>query len=264
VGVFPLLTAAQAQALPEPQIAGTLGTVVANSANNANYWPLTLSGKNASDILLPTGINVSASGAYLYVSAYDTTANAGYIFSFAVGTGGALTPVNGGVPFKMGAGVYPSAIASDSSSNYVYVTDSVNGNVTSYAGSSSGQLTLIGTTPTGNQPSAIAVDPNSKYPYAFVANATDGTVSGYSIGANGALTSIGTFATGVDPVAIGIDPGTSHFVFTANFLGNAAVGTVSDFELNTSNGTLVNAQHSPFNSNPLPTAVAAVPHTPVR
>jgi 6-phosphogluconolactonase (cycloisomerase 2 family) len=264
VGVFPLLTAAQAQALPEPQIAGTLGTVVANSANNANYWPLTLSGKNASDILLPTGINVSASGAYLYVSAYDTTANAGYIFSFAVGTGGALTPVNGGVPFKMGAGVYPSAIASDSSSNYVYVTDSVNGNVTSYAGASSGQLTLIGTTPTGNQPSAIAVDPNSKYPYAFVANATDGTVSGYSIGANGALTSIGTFATGVDPVAIGIDPGTSHFVFTANFLGNAAVGTVSDFELNTSNGTLVNAQHSPFNSNPLPTAVAAVPHTPVR
>jgi 6-phosphogluconolactonase (cycloisomerase 2 family) len=259
VGVFPILTAAQAQALTPPQIADTLGSPIPNPANppgGGNYWPLTLSGKSASDILLPTGINIS--GTNLYVSAYDTTANAGYIFSFAVGTNGVLT---GSAPLSMGAGVHPSAIASDSTGSYVYVTDSVNGNVSSYA-VASGQLTLIGTTPTGNGPSAITVDP--KYLYAFVANATDGTVNAYSIGSNGTLNSIGTFQTGVDPVAIGIDPGTSHFVFTANFLGNGAVGTVSDFELNTSNGTLVNAQHSPFNSNALPTAVAAVPHTPTQ
>jgi 6-phosphogluconolactonase (cycloisomerase 2 family) len=264
VGVFPILTAEQAKALTPSQIAGTLGAAVANPANppnGGNYWSLTLSGKNASDIILPTGINVSASGSYLYVSAYDTTAKVGYVFSFSVGTDGALTPVSGGVPLSLGAGVYPSAIASDSSSSFVYVTDSTNGNVASYS-AASGLLTLIGTTPTGNAPSAIAVDP--KYPYAFVTNATDGTVSAYSVGSNGTLASIGTFATGLDPVAIGIDPGTSHFVFTANFLGNGAVGTISDFELNTSNGTLVNAQHSPYNSNALPTAVAAVPHTPVR
>jgi DNA-binding beta-propeller fold protein YncE len=270
VGVYPVLTAAKAQALPEPQIGGTLGSPIANPAtppNGGNYWPLTLP-SNPSDIIVPTAINVTGSGAYLFVTAYDSsvTPNRGYIFGFAVGTSGVLTPVNGGVPHDMGVGgsglgIRPSAIASDSSSSYVYATDATNGIVVSYS-VASGVLTKLTDTSTGNQPSAIAVDP--KYPYAFVANATDGTVSGYSIGANGVLSSIGTFATGVDPVAIGIDPGTSHFVFTANFLGDGAVGTVSDFELNTSNGTLVNAQHSPFNSNPLPTAVAAVPHTPTR
>jgi hypothetical protein len=61
-------------------------------------------------------------------------------------------------------------------------------------------------------------------------------------------------------VAIGIDPGTSHFVFTANFLSNGANGTVSDFEMSTTAGTLINTQHSPYTSNALPTAVAAVPH----
>jgi len=68
VGVYPILTAAQAGALTPAQIADTLGTVVANPSNGADYWPLALTGKNSADILLPTGINVSASGAYLYVS----------------------------------------------------------------------------------------------------------------------------------------------------------------------------------------------------
>jgi 6-phosphogluconolactonase (cycloisomerase 2 family) len=258
VGVFPILTAAQAQALTPPQIAGTLGQQVANPANGANYWPLTLSGKNNSDIILPTGINVPASGAYLYISAYDTAANAGYIFGFSIGLDGVLSALSGS-PFP--AGVHPSAIASDSSGGFVYVTDSTSGRVLGYSAALGVLSPLSGAYPSGNGPSAIAVDP--KYPYAFVANATDGTVSAYSISSStGALTTIGTYQAGVDPVAIGIDPGTSHFVFTANFLGNQAVGTVSDFELNTSNGSLVNAQHSPFNSNPLPTAVAAVPHTP--
>jgi 6-phosphogluconolactonase (cycloisomerase 2 family) len=258
VGVFPILDAAHAGALTPPQIADTLGTVVANPANGANYWPLTLTGKNSADILLPTGISVSPSGGNVYVTAYDTTANTGYVFAFSVGSGGVLSAVPGS---PLAAGVHPSAIASDSTGGFVYVTDIASGDVLGYS-AASGVLTQFGTYPTGNQPSAIVVDP--KYPYAFVANATDGTVSAYSVGSNGALTSVGTYAAGVDPVAIGIDPGTNHFVFTANFLGNQAVGTVSDFELNTSNGTLVNAQHSPFNSNPLPTAVAAVPHTPVR
>jgi 6-phosphogluconolactonase (cycloisomerase 2 family) len=261
IGVFPILTAAQAGALTPAEIAGTLGTVVANPANSGNYWPLALSGTNSADIIQPTGISVSASGTYLYVSAYDTTAKLGYVFAFSVGSDGVLSAVSGS-PFA--AGVKPSAIASGSTSagSFVYVTDFTSGDVLGFS-SASGVLTqLSGSYPSGNQPSAIALDP--KYPYAFVANSLDGTVSSYSIGTNGALTSVGTFATGVDPVAIGIDPGTSHFVFTANYLGNSAVGTVSDFELNTSTGSLVNAQHSPFNSNALPTAVAAVPHTSVK
>jgi len=35
---------------------------------------------------------------------------------------------------------------------------------------------------------------------------------------------------------------------------------VSDFELSATDGSLVNAQSSPYKSNPLPTAVVAIPH----
>jgi 6-phosphogluconolactonase (cycloisomerase 2 family) len=254
VGVLPVLTATQAQALTPPEIADTLGPPVANGS--LNYWPLTLSGNSSSDILLPTGVNVLASGAYLYVTAYDSTANTGYLFGFTIGTGGVLSAVSGS-PFAVG--VHPSAIASDSTSSYVYVTDSANGNVCGFSVALGVLSPLSGSPyPAGNQPSAIAVDP--KYPFVYVANTLDGNVSAYSIGSSGALTSVGTYAAGINPVAIGIDPGTSHFVFTVNFLSNGANGTVSDFEMSTTAGTLINTQHSPYTSNALPTAVAAVPH----
>ena len=237
--------------------AGAPGAPVANGI--LTYWPLTLPA-NPNDIIVPTGINVLNSGAYLYVTAYDSTAtpNVGYVFGFSIGSGGALTPLNGGVPHDMGVGdrglgIHPSAIASDSTSSYVYVTDSTNGIVVSYS-AASGVLTKIGDTSTGNQPVAIAAD--SKYPYLYVANALDGTVNGYSIGSGGALTSLDTYTAGIQPVAIGIDPSTSHFVFTANFLG----ANVSDFELDSTTGALVHSQHSPYTSNAQPTAVAAVSH----
>jgi 6-phosphogluconolactonase (cycloisomerase 2 family) len=139
------------------------------------------------------------------------------------------------------------------------VTDSTNGIVVSYS-IPSGILTKISDTPTGNQPSAIVADP--KYPYVYVANALDGTVEAYSISSSGSLELLGgsatpvTYAAGIQPVAIGIDPSTDHFLFTVNFLGS----NISDFELDTSTGTLVNAQHSPYVSNAEPTAVVAIPH----
>jgi 6-phosphogluconolactonase len=262
VAVFPILTAAQAQATVSPlAIADTLGPPVANGS--LSYWPLTLP-SSPNDVIVPTAVNVLHSGAYLYVTAYDSsvTPNVGYIFGFSVASSGALTPLNGGVPHdmgvgSMGAGVHPSAIASDSTSGYLYVTDSTNNLVISYS-VASGLLTRLSGTSTGNQPAAIAVDPS--YPYAYVANMQDGTVNAYSIGAGGALSSIGTYTSGIQPVAIGIDPSTNHFVFTANFLGNGANSTVSDFQMSTTDGTLINTQHSPYTAASQLTAVAAIPH----
>jgi 6-phosphogluconolactonase (cycloisomerase 2 family) len=268
VGVFPLAPTPTNASLTNP--GGAPGPdPVANGS--LNYWPLTLPG-NPSHIIVPTGINVLQSGAYLYVTAYDSTAspNVGYVFGFSVGTGGALATLNGGVPFI--AGVHPSAIASGSNTagTYIYVTDSTNGNVLGYAVSSSvstaGFLTPLGGSPypAGNQPSAIAVDPN--YPFAYVTNSLDGNVEAYGITSTGALANVEgsstpvTYTSGIQPVAIGIDPGTSHFVFAVNFLGNGANGSIADFLMNTTSGTLINAQHSPYSTNALPTAVAAVPH----
>jgi 6-phosphogluconolactonase (cycloisomerase 2 family) len=251
IAVFPLTAATST-------VPVAIGTPATNPALSASFWPLTLAA-SPSDVIVPTGINVLASGAYVYVTAYDSsvTPNRGYVFGFAVGSGGVLTPLNNGVPHDMGVGgnglgIRPSAIASDSTSTHVYVTDSTNGIVVSYS-VASGILTKIGDTPAGNAPSAIVVDPS--FPFAYVTNATDSTVTAYSI-ANGVLTSLGNYATGLQPVAIGIDPSTNHFLFTANFLGN----TVSDFELSQTAGTLLDAQFSPYVTNNQPTAVAAITH----
>jgi 6-phosphogluconolactonase len=235
----------------------TLGSPVANGS--LPYWPLNLPAK-PNDVIVPTAVNVLASGAYVYVTAYDSTAspNVGYVFAFAASSGGGLTPLNGGVPFT--AGIHPSAVASDSTSSYVYVADLSSNDVLGYS-VASGLLTPLSGSPfpAGDQPSAVIADP--KYPFVYVANSLDNTLIAYSM-SSGALTSLGTYATGEQPVAIGIDPSTNHFLYTANYLGSGINGTVSGFELSPTAGTLVNSQNSPFTSNAQPTAVAAIPHTP--
>jgi len=261
VAVFPIQAASGSGS--SAVAGGAPGTPLVNASIGANYWPLALPSPNAAHVILPTAINVVPSGSFAYVTAYDTsvTPRVGYVFGFSVGSGGVLTPLNGGVPFA--AGVHPSAITSDPTSSYVYLTDFASGSVLSYtvssAAATAGFLSPLGNSvPAGNQPSAIVAD--SRYPYLYAANGLDGTVSAYSIGSSGSLTSIGTYPTGVQPVAIGIDPSTYHFLFTVNFLANGASGTISDFQIDTTSGSLVHAQRSPYATNALPTAVAAVPH----
>ena len=86
-----------------------LGTAVTNTATGTQYWPLTLTSPNSSHVIVPTAVNVLGSGSYIYITAYDSSVSptVGYIFGFSVGSGGALTSLNGGVPFP--AGVKPSA-----------------------------------------------------------------------------------------------------------------------------------------------------------
>jgi DNA-binding beta-propeller fold protein YncE len=233
------------------QTGDKLGTPVTNASLGANYWPLSLPG-SPTDVLMPTAVTVSASGAYVYVTAYDTTAGTGYVFGFTANSDGTLTALNGGVPFP--AGTHPSAIAGDPSGNYVYVTDFAKGDILGYQVTSGALAPLSGSPfPAGNQPAAIVVDRSGKFAYA--ANSQDSNVSAYSI-SNGVLTRLGAYTTGLQPVAIGIDPSKNQYVYTANFLGN----TVSGFELNSADGTLLNSQYSPFTTNAQPTAIASIPH----
>ena len=230
----------------------TLGTPLTNSAVAAQYWPLTLPG--SSHIVVPTAVNVVASGSFLFVTAYDSTVSpfAGYIFGFSIGSDGTLSAVPGS-PFAYGG--QPTGIASDATSTWLYVTDFARGNVLAFTIGAAGGLTPVNGSPfaAGNEPSAVTVDP--VYPFVYVTNALDGTVSAYSM-SSGALSNLGTYSVGSDPIAIGIDPSTEHFLFTANFLDN----TVNGFELSTSAGTLLNSQFSPFSASTNPTAVAAIPH----
>lgn len=250
IGVFPITTGTTGNPPSE-----YLTTPVANGS--LNYWPLNLPGK-PNDVLVPTAINVLKSGNFVFVSTYDSsvTPNVGYVFGFSATSGGVLTPINGGMPFV--AGTHPSGLASDASSSYLYVTDSGNSDVLGFS-VASGSLTPLAGSPykSGAAPSSIVVDPT--YQFAYVANAQDSSVTEYSM-SSGVLTNIGTMATGQQPVAIGIDPSTNHFLFTANFLGSSVNGTISGFELNTTTGALLVSMDSPFKSNALPTAVAAIPH----
>jgi len=228
---------------------GSLGTAATNGG--ISYWPLALTGKNSTHVLAPTGVTALTSGGEIFVTAYDTTANAGYVFGFTVGSGAVLTAAAGS-PWATGTGTHPSAVVGDPTGTYLYVTDSTNGTVLAYTIATGVQL-AGSPYQAGNQPSAITVDPTANY--AFVANAADSTVTVYST-SNGILKSLGTFTTGLQPVAIGLDPSTNHFLYTANFLGN----NVSGFELTTTNGPLINTQKTPYASNAQPTAVAAIPH----
>ena len=245
IAVFPLTVATST-------VPVSIETPVVNPSLSANYWPLTLPART-SDVIVPTAVNVPAPGGYVYVTAYDSSVSpaVGYVFAFAVGSGGILTPVSGS-PFT--AGVQPSAIGSDSKGQYIYVTDAQQNDVLGFT-AANGQLTPLAGSPwaAGNAPSAIAVD--QSYNFLYVANATDSTIAAYSM-SGGALSWIGNYATGLQPVALGIDPSTSHFLFSVNFLGS----TVSNFELSNTAGTLLDAQNSPYTTNNLPTAVAAVPH----
>jgi 6-phosphogluconolactonase len=254
VAVFPIL--GKSGSTP----GGTLQTKTPiNDCNGLQYVPLTLSGTAAGDVVTPTAVNATSNGSYLFVGAYDTTAKTGYLFAYSVGTlscsGTTSVPTLTALPGSpFAAGTHPSAVTSDPTGTYVYVADASSGNILGFAISSAGLTALNGSPfPAGNQPSSMAIDATGKF--AVVTNAQDSNVATYSI-SNGSLSQIGTFAAGLQPVAVGIDPNLNQYIYTANFLGN----NVSGFQLNSTSGSLLNTQNSPFTANANPTAVAAIPH----
>jgi 6-phosphogluconolactonase (cycloisomerase 2 family) len=237
------------------------------------------------DSIVPTGVTVLANNNAVYVAAYDqsaynvsgggTTSNAnpGWLFGLAVGSGGALSPAakncaNTAATYQSydvyEAGVKPSALASDPTSRFVYVTDYASNGLIGYTVLSSGTLNFMVNGPfrTGNEPTAIIIDPRGLYIY--VANSLDDTVSAYTItlstGSPSSVVNISgssTNSTDTDPVSIVVEPSLGRFVYTANRLGNS----ISGFELDPDTGALSAAQATPYPINGAdPAAVIAVPH----
>jgi len=241
---------------------GAIGSAIAT-------LPLTVPGF-ASDTILPTGVAVLANNNAVYVTAYDksaynpggsTTSNAnpGWLFGYAVASGGALTPVSGS-PYQ--AGVKPSALTADPVSRFIYVTDFASNQLIGYAVLSTDTLQFMVNGPfrTGNQPSSIAIDPRGLFIY--LSNSLDENVEAYSIslptGTPSQDVSLvgGATTTDTDPVSIVVDPGLGRYVYTANYLGNS----VSGFKLNPSDGTIEPTQATPYPTGANPRALIAVPH----
>ena len=206
----------------------------------------------------------------VYVAAFDqsayypggtvtSSANPGWVFGFAVGSNGALTPANGS-PYQ--AGVKPSAVATDPTNCFVYVTDFASNELIGYTVQSGTSLTFMinGPFKTGSEPSSVVVDPRGIYIYA--ANALQNIVSAFSIslptGTPSTLSSStgGSYRTDTEPVSILIDPALGRWLYTANYLGNS----ISGLRIDPNSGTLSQDQATPFPTGSNPAAIAAVPH----
>ena len=247
---------------------GTIGSPVPNGS--ADFWALTVPGY-PNDLIVPTGIAVTANNDAVIVTAYDqsaynpggtatSTANPGWVFSFTAGSGGGLSPAAGS-PFE--AGVKPTGVVADPTTRFAYVTDFASNELIGYSIHSGYALSFLVNGPfkTGNEPQALTIDPRGKYIY--VANALDSSVSAYAIdlgtGTPSAavnVTGSSTNTTDTQPVAILVDPALGRFVYTANYLGDS----VSGFRLNPNTGTLAPTQSGPYPSSAAPTALASVPH----
>ena len=247
-----------------PLASGTIGTLASNTS-------LTVPGYS-SDVLVPTAVTVLPNNAAVYVTGYDqsaynpggtvtSAANPGWLYGFAVGSGGALS-VAAGSPYQ--AGVKPSALATDPTNRFVYATDYASNQLIGYTVQAGTALNFMLNGPfrTGNEPVAVVVDPRGLYIY--VANALQSTVTAYSIalptGTPSGLVSTGSgngaYSTDTEPVSILVDPALGRFVYTANYLGNS----VSGLRLDPNAGTLTANQATPYPTGAYPTAIVSVPH----
>src|ERR1700761_6312704 len=94
----------------------------------------------------------------------QAASNIGIVNSFNVASSGTLTP-SVGSPYQ--AGTTPSAIASDPTSRFVYITDSNQNQLITYTVLSTNQLVASPNPPvkTDTFPVAITVDPRGTYIY---------------------------------------------------------------------------------------------------
>jgi 6-phosphogluconolactonase len=225
----------------------------------------------AGDAVVPTGVAALPNNNAVFVTMYDqsaynpggtvtSSAHPGWVFSFGVGSGGALTPGNGS-PYQ--AGVKPTAVAIDPTSRFVYVTDYASNHLIGFGLTDNSTMNFLISGPyrTGAEPTAVAIDPRGKYIY--VSNSLDSSVSAYAIALATGIPSAVVNVTGsqvnssdTEPLAIAVDPALGRYVYTANFLGNS----ISGFRLNPNTGSLDTTQATPYPSEAKPRAIVIIPH----
>ncbi len=178
----------------------------------------------------PLSISVDPSGRFAYAANQDD----GTISMYTVDPiSGVLTPMT---PATVQAGDSPFGVTVAASGKFAYAPNAYsqpNNSVSEYTlDANTGVLTP---TPTivataGNQPTAVAVDPSSRF--AYVTNRLDGTVSMFGINQNtGDLSPIGTIPAGSEPFRIGFDP-SGKYLYVANEGSAASIYTLN------SDGTL--------------------------
>jgi 6-phosphogluconolactonase len=221
-----------------------------NVTQTATYVPVGFS---------PAGVNALANGASVFVAAQNGlpsgASTLGVVDAFNVNSSGTFSAVT-----TYPTGTTPSAIASDPTNRFLYVTDSRQNQLITYTILSTGILnpSLNPPVKTDTFPVSVTVDPRGQYIYVSNYNAAD--ISAYAInqstGTPSAVAGASSYATGAGPSCVLIEPALGRFIYTANFIDN----TVSGLELNPNTGTLTANQNTPYLSAGQPTCSAAIPH----
>jgi 6-phosphogluconolactonase len=285
---------------------GKLGTGTLTTLNNI---AATVNGVCESLPVAPAALAMDSAGAFLFVAdsaTSDSSSNAvtGSVSVLAVGTGGSLTEVSptscqnptvAGSPFPLPVvlgGSTPSASAlavtpttypvrysycsghAAPTTEYLYVTDSVNYMLLNYAvDPSAGTLTLMPYSvpapgiPTGSIPSGVAVDPCNRFVY--VANSGPGsnqnTVSAFTIcsainllsqppcpNADFSLHSVGSpYPAGDVPGPIAVDA-YGKFLYVVN----KGSSNISGYEINANTGALIPFSGAPAAAGVGPNSIA--------
>jgi 6-phosphogluconolactonase len=209
----------------------------------------------------PGFLTVDPTGKFLYVTASDS--DGATVSMFAINqTTGVLTPTS---PATVLTGGIPFQVVIAPSGKFAYVVNNLSGGeitdaVSQYTvNSTTGVLTENASygVAAGNAPTAIAVDPTSKF--AYVVNRNDNTVSMFTIDpTTGNLTlnatasnPTATIAAGILPFRIDFDP-SGKFVYVTNEDSAASIYTVN------SDGTLSNAGVTGVGAGGYSTAIATV------
>jgi 6-phosphogluconolactonase (cycloisomerase 2 family) len=204
----------------------------------------------------PVSVAIPPTGNYLYVANEFTNT----ISVFAYDASGALSPI-GGSPYAACAApsvcIAPAAVAISQNGTFLFSANEGSNNVTSFAlcvvasatcPTPNGTMTQVGTpVAAGQQPIAIAVEPN--FNFVYVADYASNQVSQYGFApGSGVLTLLSnpSISTGTSPVSIAIRSGqtgayvgdptynTTDYAFVANLGGTS----LSIYTLDTATGQL--------------------------
>ncbi len=232
---------------------GSLGTAVTQtlpSSLSASYFALDTA---------PSAISVLPGGSGIYITETLTAAaasicgNQGGLVALSVSSSGTLSPLAGS-PYC--AGTTPSSLTSNPSGSFLYVTDSAQNQINSYAVATNGSLAALagGPVAAGTFPDAITIDATGQYLY--VANRNANNIESYSIASTGLLSSTGTYATQPYPQCVIVDPNLNSFVYTADFQGIGSTG----YKMDPATGQLTGTKGSPYAGTGQATCLAATAH----
>ena len=223
---------------------GSLGTAV-----NVNV------GVNPVGVTVTVPVQSQNNNVYVYVAEADPAAQSGVVLEYQENVAAgvpSLTPL-GNLP----AGVTPSAIISDPTGRFVYVSDKSSNQIYGYSIFANG-LRRIPSSPytTGLYPVAMTIDPRGKFLY--VVNQNSNSLSGYTInaadGSLGGVVGTTSFSTAAGPTCVTIEPALGIYLYTSNYVD----GSVSAGQITPEDGAIKAVADTPFPSSSLPSCVTSV------